>query len=163
MPLTRKPNIAQAKTTIRQAGTAGVLASLEAVKKRHMAIVRPWREADDKPIFTIGTEYRNRLLVGWVKMEGTNAVSAHKTVWQLLEHGTRIRFMDVSEDWVSKTKPGQLSSGAGRGNVMGLNFKDPNPGILARNWGPGIAKEQEENTNRNIRRAWASGFTKGIG
>lgn len=163
MPLVRKPNTQQAISTIRQSGREGVLVSLNAVKKRHEAIVRPWKNSRDKPEFTIGTEYRSRLLIGWVKVSGEDAVKAHKTVWQLLEHGTRIRFMGVSGDWISKTQPGQLSSGAGRGETTGLDFKDPSPGILARNWGPGVAKEQKGFTDKHVKQGWSIGFRKGIG
>lgn len=138
------------------------MAALKGVQQRHEAIVQPWKESRDKPEFEIKIEYRNRLMIGTVKVKGQKAVSANITVWQLLEHGTRIRFMDVSPDWVSKTQPGRLSSGAGRGNVEGLNFKDPNPGIVARDWGKNVAKAQETATDIRVEQGWKNGFRKAI-
>ena len=162
MPLTRKPNMAQTASIIRQAGREGIMAALKGVQQRHEAIVRPWKESQDKPEFETKVEYRSRLMIGTVKVKGQKAEAASITVWQLLEHGTRIRFMDVSPDRVSKTQPGRISSGAGRGNVTGLNFEDPNPGIIARDWAKGVANAQKTATDEFVREGWKNGFRKGI-
>lgn len=163
MPLTRKPSVSQQISLIRQGGREGVANALKGVKQRHEAIVRPWKKAEDKPEFEVKVEYRSRLMIGSVKVKGQKAESANITVWQLLEHGTRIRFMDVSPDWISKTQPGQLSSGAGRGHTEELNFEDANPGIEARNWGKGVADAQKDATDEFVREGWKNGFRKAFG
>lgn len=163
VPLTKQPNVQQQKSTIRTEGMRGVQAALKGVQQRHEAIVRPWKKAKDKPEFRIKVEKKYRLIVGTVKVIGQAAESASITVWQLLEHGTRIRFMDVSPDWISKTAPGRLSSGAGRGQKEGLNFDDPNPGIVEREFGENVAKAQETATDEFVREGWKKGFQKGIG
>jgi hypothetical protein len=136
--------------------------AIAAVQRRHQAIVSPWKEAADKPTFEIKVEYRSRLMIGSVKVKGEKAEKANITVWQLLEHGTKIRFMDVSPDWISKTQPGQLSSGAGQGHTLDLNFEEPNPGIIERQWGKGVAEDQQEATDDFVREGWKNGFRQAI-
>lgn len=55
-----------------------------------------------------------------------------KKKWGWLDEGTRIRYMHVSEDWESKTRPNFIGSGPGAGETIGLG--PPLPGIEARNW-----------------------------
>ena len=163
MPLTKRPNIQQQKSTIRLHGMKGVQKALRGVQQRHEAIVKPWKKAKDKPEFKIKVEQKYRTIVGTVKVVGQKAEKAGITVWQLLEHGTKIRFMDVSEDWISKTAPGRLSSGAGRGQKLGLNFAEPNPGIWKREWSKSVALAQKTGTDEFVREGWTEGFQKGIG
>ena len=111
----------------------------------------------------IKIERKSRLIIGTVKVVGQRAESASITVWQLLEHGTRIRFMKLSSDWASKTAPGRLSSGAGRGRKLDLDFEDPDPGITKREFGKGVAKAQETATDTQVEEGWKKGFRKGIG
>lgn len=48
-----------------------------------------------------------------------------------LEDGTDNRFRNVSFDWQSRSKPGSLTFGKGRGRATGFGY---NPGIVARNF-----------------------------
>jgi len=48
-----------------------------------------------------------------------------------LEDGTRIRYRNVSFDWKSRTKPGSLQFGQGKGRATGFGY---NPGLKARNF-----------------------------
>ena len=163
MPFSKQPNVQQQKSTIRENGMIGVREALYGVQLRHEAIVKPWKKAKDKPEFKGKIERKHRLIIGTVKVIGQRAEKAAITVWQLLEHGTRIRFMDVSPDWISKTAPGRLSSGTGRGEKEGLNFKDANYGIVARDWKENVAKAQETAVDESVREGWKKGFQKGIG
>lgn len=163
MPLIRRPNIQQQKSTIRQEGMRGVKQAVTGVKQRHEAIVKPWNKTRDKPDFKTKVEHKGQRIIGTVKVIGQRAESAEITVWQLLEHGTRIRFMKLSHDWQSKTWPGRLSSGAGGGNKLDLDFEDPDPGITKREWGKNVAKAQETATDTFVEEGWKKGFRKGIG
>jgi hypothetical protein len=163
VPLVRKPNISQSKSVIRQAGREGVKNALISVEERHAGIVSTWKKGEDRPDFVVNIEYKNRLVIGTVKVEGQKAESASITVWQLLEHGTRIRFMQLSEDWISKTQPGRLSGGAGQGHKLGLDLKNPQPGILPRNWAKGVAEDEKDFTDTYVREGWSKGFRQAIG
>ena len=163
MPLTSRPNIQQQKSIIRQEGRKGVQAALKGVQQRHEAIVKPWKKDKDKPDFEIEIERKGRVIIGRVKVVGQEAESAGITVWQLLEHGTKIRFMMLSKDWQSKTAVGRLSSGSGAGRKLDLDFENPEPGITKREWGKGVAKAQETGTETNIEEGWKNGLRKAIG
>jgi hypothetical protein len=163
MPLTRRPNQSRIKDEIRNGGKIGVAQALEGVKQRHEAIVSPWEKAQDKPKFVSKVEVKYRLVIGTVKMIGSKAESAGITVWQLLEHGTKRRFMKLSPDWVSKTWPGRLSSGAGAGHKLGLDLNDPEGGIDARNWKETVAEAQKPGSDKAVESGWQNGFRKGFG
>lgn len=137
--------------------------ALEGVQQRHEAIVKPWKKDKDKPEFKIKIERKFRLIIGTVKVVGERAESAGITVWQLLEHGTKIRFMKLSKDWRSKTAPGRLSSGTGGGRKLDLDFEDPDPGITKREWAKGVAKTQQTATDTHVEEGWKRGFRKEIG
>jgi len=62
---------------------------------------------------------------------GEISVSTKKFNW--LDNGTSKRMMRMSEDWKSKTSPGYLGRGAGRGRPIGFS-KRPLPGIRKRLW-----------------------------
>jgi hypothetical protein len=163
MPLVRKPSTNRIKSAVRQRGRFSVLAVLARVQQRHEDIVKPWKESEDKPEFIPEIKVRFGLVIGQLLMRGEKAESAGITVWQLLEHGTKIRFMKLSEDWASKTSPKQLSSGPGGGITLGLDLKDPEGGITKREWAETVAKAEKPNADRLIKDGWASGFRSGIG
>ena len=48
-----------------------------------------------------------------------------------LEDGTKVRYRNVSHNWKSRTKPGSLQFGTGRGFATDFGY---NPGIKARNF-----------------------------
>lgn len=61
--------------------------------------------------------------------------------WNWLDAGTDVRYAILSGDWQSKTTPGFIGSGPGRGRVVKIDVNHPQPGIEARNWGVKILKE----------------------
>jgi len=88
--------------------------------------------ASSRPDFVPIIEFGKFALL---KME-LNAVSAEQatlSVWQLLDRGTKVRYMGLSEDWASKTAPNSLSVGAGDGYVTGIG-KRALLGIESRNF-----------------------------
>ncbi len=162
MPLIKKPNPVAIASGIQAAGMVGVHKTLQGVKKRHEGIVKPWK-SKDRPKFTTVAKRQHNAIFGFVNMEGENAEQAHKTVCQLLEHGTRVRFMQLSGNWQSKTSPRQLSSGAGAGFKLGIDKKDGQPGIVAREWSDTVGEAEKPNADRNIKEAWSNGFQIMIG
>lgn len=78
-------------------------------------------------------------------------------VYYWLDKGTSVRRAVMSPDWQSKTKPGSLQSGPGRGRVVFISKKINLPGIEARNFSGKIAEtieqELEPTFNRNLKKA----------
>lgn len=61
--------------------------------------------------------------------------------WFWLDGGTEVRYAIMSRDWRSKTTPGFIGSGPGRGRKVFVDVDNPQPGIEARGWGVKILKE----------------------
>lgn len=112
------------------------------VKKLYEPTVATW--TGDKPKFEI--------LIGLTGKEasvlvGPNGSEEALKKFKFLDEGTRIRWALMSSDWKSKTKPGKLRSGAGRGKVVVVGkkaMKRPRPGIQARNWTVTIQKQRRK-------------------
>lgn len=82
-------------------------------------LVSNW-SPENKPTFTKHIDdFPNKIRVR-VKMEANSAPGAELSVYELLDEGTDLRYMHVSDDWQSKTTPGSLKSGAGTGTTVGL-------------------------------------------
>lgn len=84
----------------------------------------------DKPVLRSSSEFGNDIVVK-VFVFG-DSKGTKKWIW--LNGGTRVRYATMSQDWKSKTKPGVLKSGRGRGKVLYVNRRRPRPGIHAREW-----------------------------
>ncbi len=84
----------------------------------------------------------------------TNRISVdlvtRSTPYIFIWGGTRVRYRLMSHDWVSKTKPGTLLAGAGRGKPLGFGVA---PGIEARNWHEKVFDIRESIFNRKMRTA----------
>ena len=78
-------------------------------------------------------------------------------VYYWLDKGTSVRRAVMSPDWQSKTKPGSLQSGTGRGRVVFISKKINLPGIEARDFSNDIKAtiwgEIEQTFNRNLKKA----------
>ncbi len=61
--------------------------------------------------------------------------------WFWLNKGTKVRHAVMSKDWQSKTRPGDLMSGPGEGDVVFVSMKINLPGIAKRGWSEIIVKE----------------------
>ena len=77
-------------------------------------------------------------------------------VYFWLDKGTSVRRAVMSKDWQSKTTPGSLQSGPGRGRVVFISKKINLPGIEARDFSGKITatieRELEPTFNRNIKK-----------
>lgn len=80
----------------------------------------------------------------------------HK-IYFFLSGGTPVRFATMSPDWRSKTQPGRLGAGAGRGRVLFVNRRRPRPGIEARKFDDQIVKKEDKPFERAVREAIAAG------
>lgn len=79
-----------------------------------------------------------------VRIFGGDAVARITTrdkIFHFINEGTRVRYALMSPDWKSKTAPGRLRSGSGRGRVLYIGKRKPwrksrkrwpRPGIKAR-------------------------------
>lgn len=134
-------------------------------KEMHETYVEPWELAIDKPDFTIEFErYSEGGYAGLVYMEAPTAEDASLSVWQLLNRdwgdgmATNVRYMQVSEDWESKTKPGALTSGPGAGETEGLGKGWP--GIESRHIADTIAEEMESGIDDTVKNIYDLAFEK---
>jgi len=105
---------------------------------------------NDPPDF----EYRFRFAGGecilWVVITGTD-LEIWKWIW--LDEGTAVRHALMSDDWQSKTVPGQLPARAGNGYVVAVNKNIVKPGIEPRDFAEKIAEEMERDFANDIQAA----------
>ena len=94
-----------------------------------------WELTEDKPVFNPEIVAEPGKIVFQILMEAHAAEEATLSVWQLLnrEEGTAVRPMHLSSDWISKTEPGSIFSGAGAGQTTGV-FMPWDEGIEGRQW-----------------------------
>ena len=114
---------------------------LRQVQEAHEEYVSPWEVSSDKPDFKQAIVRNAGQIVAAVDMEADSAESATLSVWQLLDRGTSVRYMQVSDDWESKTQPGQPYSGPGAGFKTGLDISRPQAGIRNRKIAEMIAEQ----------------------
>lgn len=100
--------------------------------------VSTWTGAKPKPesLVEVG---RNDVTV----LTGMNGSEEALNKFKWLNEGTRVRYATMSQDWKSKTKPGVLKSGRGRGRMLFVNRRRPRPGIKARGWTELIQKRRK--------------------
>jgi hypothetical protein len=163
VPLKKRPNIAAQISAIRQGEKDGVKKILDDVKERHEKIVSPWEVASDKPSFSVVIEESKSEITGGVMMSATAAVKNPYSVWQLLNYGTEVRYMQLSPEWVSKTRPRSLSSGAGDGRKLGIDLEKPWRGIDKREWDIAVAEAVEADARKSIMSGAALGLKRAFG
>lgn len=107
---------------------------------------------DDPPKMVGNTAYRSGNPTVTAGPPEDGSIQSRKWMW--LNQGTRVRYADLSPDWVSKTAPRILQSGAGAGKVLrrGRDAKW-HPGIEPRNWSETIANMERDNFERLIYKA----------
>lgn len=108
------------------------------VQKLYGQTVASW--SGDKPRFESLVEVgRDDVTV----LTGPNGSNEALNKFKWLDEGTRVRYATMSQDWKSKTKPGVLKSGRGRGKMLFVNKRRPRPGIKARGWTELIQKRRK--------------------
>jgi hypothetical protein len=81
-------------------------------------------------------------------------------IYRYISGGTRVRYATMTPDFIAKTIPGVIGSGAGRGGVAFISKLHPRPGIEARNfpeviikkWQPRIAALLQQNMDNETHR-----------
>lgn len=89
--------------------------------------VQTWKE---KPTFKIE-----------VTGEDSREISTDNLIYKFVSGGTKVRYATMTGDFIAKTRPGWIGSGAGRGGRAFVNKKKPMPGIKARHFPKVIIKK----------------------
>lgn len=87
----------------------------------------------------------------------THEAFIDEPVYFFISGGTAVRYATMSPDWRSKTQPGRLGAGAGRGRVLFVNKRKPRPGIKARKFDEQIVKKEKKPFERAVEEAIAAG------
>lgn len=95
----------------------------ETIKHDLQGAVRTWRTPVD---FQIALDKRGDTF--------TMSVFTDSEIFKFVNDGTSVRYATMTPDFISKTRPGSMQSGRGRGGVAYVNKKIPRPGIQARNF-----------------------------
>lgn len=80
--------------------------------------------------------------------------------WRWLDEGTRVRYAIMSRDWQSKTTPGFVGSGPGRGRRVFVDVDNPQPGIKPRRWSKIVLKEFRREFSAAMRAALRAGVAR---
>jgi hypothetical protein len=105
-----------------------------------------WELANDAEGYfkqTVSTWNHKPVFGKEVKVTGssfTADIGTSDRIYMFISGGTRVRRALLSRDWVSKTQPGRLQAGPGRGRVIRISKKINEPGIKARKFDEQIKK-----------------------
>ncbi len=123
-----------------------LLKALEAegreTQKLYEQTVSTWQ--GDKPTFESLVEVGSSDVT---VLTGPNGSEMALKKFKFLDEGTSKRWALMSSDWQSKTRPGVLKSGQGRGRVIVIGkrrMRRPRPGIQARDWTEKIGKQRHK-------------------
>ncbi len=111
-------------------------------QKLYEQTVETWK--GDKPIFEslISLMHDDATV-----LTGPNGSEMALKKFKFLDEGTSKRWALMSSDWQSKTRPGVLKSGRGRGRVIVVGkrrMRRPRPGIQARGWTEKIGRQRHK-------------------
>ena len=121
----------------------------DAIRKGYEKTTRTWRH---KPTFEVIPEVTNdrvEVLVG-----------TDDKIYKFIDEGTKVRYATMSPDWISKTTPRVIGSGAGRGRVLFVRKDRPRPGIEAREFSKIIEKQRKKPFQRAMQEAMKKGAAK---
>jgi len=83
----------------------------------------------------------------------TSGEGSRENPYPFVARGTKVRYATMSKDFVSKTQPGVIGSGQGKGGVLFVNKNRPRPGIEDRRWEQDIAKKLGPRLNKKAAKA----------
>ena len=89
--------------------------------------VQTWRERPTFEIKKTGPDSRE--------------IGTDNLIYKFVSGGTKVRYATMTPDFIAKTRPGWIGSGAGRGGRAFVNKKKPMPGIKARHFPKAIIKK----------------------
>ena len=99
-------------------------------------------------------------MIGLDSEAATVLVGTDDKIYKFIDEGTRVRYATLSKDWQSKTKPGIIGSGPGRGRVLFVSKKRPRPGIEARRFTQIIQRQRKRPFQRSMIKAMQKGADK---
>ena len=117
----------------------GVQTEGETEQKEYEKTTRTWRHKPEHELEFSQTK---------AEIKATN--STNDKIYFFLHDGTKVRYAVLSSDWQSKTTPGILNSGPGRGKVLFVSKKRPMPGIKAREWTDVIIRKRKQPYQKNM-------------
>ena len=129
--------------------------NVKAHKKEREKTIATWQGARPAWVGAVRRVARTDVIRMWVFREGD---PFGQKKWGWLDEGTKVRYMHVSDDWVSKTKVNSISSGPGRGHTTGIGF--PLPGIDKRNWNIIINKKLVKRLEKGFQAAVKRGLKR---
>ena len=121
----------------------------DAIRKEYEKTTRTWKR---KPVFEVVPEVSN------TKVEVL--VGTDDKIYKFLDEGTKVRYATMSPDWQSKTTPGFIGSGPGRGRKLFVRKDRPRPGIKARDFSKIIQKRRQKPFQQSMIKAMQKGADK---
>lgn len=77
-------------------------------------------------------------------------VGTDDRIYKFINDGTSVRHALMSDDWVSKTQPGRMTSRTGSGHVVAVSKKIVRPGIEPRKFDQQIQKDWKKKYKRHM-------------
>jgi hypothetical protein len=121
--------------------------TLDDADKQFAKTYRTWTR---KPKFTKWMNANSDFIAGTITTPGEGS---SENPYPFVERGTKVRYARMTNNFISKTQPGLISSRRGRGGVLRVDKTKPLPGIKARGWEEKIKKSQEPKLKKRINKA----------
>jgi hypothetical protein len=90
-------------------------------------------------------------------------VYTYDEIYGFVNNGTSVRYATMSDDFISKTLPWHIGSGAGAGRMLFVNKEVPRPGIDARHFDDAIHDQNEGMVVMGMERAMDAAIGKIFG
>lgn len=124
--------------------TLGFYGNVSAERRR--TVTSGWE--NEKPTFVVVTGNQgNSKIFMQIRLAGSD-YGKRKWIW--LSFGTKVRYAQMTPDFVSKTQVGSYFPRAGRGGLDHVDTNRPHPGIKARQWDKMSAKRDKEILDKEI-------------
>lgn len=85
------------------------------------------------------------------KITGSDTTDDDK--YRYVTRGTSVRYATMTPDFVAKTQPRVLGSGAGRGGLLYVDKRRPRPGIKAREFEEMVESQEEPKFSQRVEQA----------
>lgn len=147
MPATLKPILPKKFKATPEELAKAIEETIDEADKQFARTYRTW---EHQPTFEKEMKVSDKEIEGSVLTSGDGSSD---NPYPFVEKGTRVRYARMSQDFVSKTQPGLISSRRGRGGAIRVDKSKPLPGIEARGWEERIAKIQKLRLKTRLNKA----------
>jgi hypothetical protein len=121
----------------------------EAVKKTidsaDVTFKKTYSTWQNKPDFIKSIDASSTKIVGLITTEDNK--------YRYVTRGTAVRYATMTTDFVAKTQPRVLGSGAGRGGLLYVDKRRPRPGIKAREFEEMVQDQEEPKFSQRVEQA----------